>query len=227
MLLKKSLMSIVLALPLVSTFAHAEKGGYGPMGPVGPVGISPLDDLRNRCMDFRANSQITPFSVKILCSGSYSFWEVEQGEFYLPGQAVMHTQATMKCNRFETSPSMFTFELAPQAGPCERYVKKVMHAPVGGIVVDLAQCEDLMPEVVEGICREHVHSYCGDQHVFVGSSISSSPSISHSSSPSISHSSSVSDDFSSSPSTYSGAVVAGPGLCSLETVEVIDTCAMY
>lgn len=205
MLVKKGLMSLAIAMPLVSTMALAG-GHYGS-----------LDELRNRCIEFRQNAQINRFNIKILCSGSYTYWEEEVGQYALPNYSKVYTHTTCKDNRFQTEEGIFDLIMPEHVGTCSRYVKKEMRAPDGvGIAINVQNCEDLNPETVQAICKQELHTYCNDQHFVTGPEFGGYEYGGE-------HSSSSTSSSSSSDKGGYGQ----EGLCSLQVVETIDTCGMY
>jgi len=201
MLVKKGLMSLAIAMPLVATLAHA---AHGPES---------IDDLRARCMEMRSNYQIRPFNIRLLCSGHYTSWEEEVGSYGLPNAGKIFTQTTCKNNRFQTGETFFDMMLPEHAGPCSRYVKKEMRAPDGlGISFSIRSCDELTAANVEAICKQELHRYCEDQFFVAGGAFAGF------------------DQDQSSVSSSSDVAQQGfgqEGVCSLSVVEVVDTCSMF
>ena len=186
-----------------------------------------LGELRHKCMSLRENKQIKPFSIKVECSGSYTYWEEQKDEAKLTNKAEMQVQTSTKCGRFETERKDFNNLAAENYHVgCSSWNKKEMRAPEGfGIPVVISECDELTTENVQLLCKGELEDYCEDQYL----TINEVQNIleNHSSSDSSSSDQDPSKVLSASSSSDDDPTERLEGKCILRTVESMNSCERY
>lgn len=166
-----------------------------------------LQELREKCLEYSQNQQYKEFKMKIECSGRYTYFEETKKTFSLSNEAKMNAQTTTKSGIFQTDEKEYLKETTPYQASCSVWEKKEMLAPEGmGVPVSITSCEQLTTEYVQNRCAEELKDYCEDN--FVARSAGKS----------------TKSDTSGSSADGKDSVA---GMCSLSTVEVVDTCSMY
>lgn len=201
MFLKRKLFSLLVLLSPLWSFSS--------------YGMS-IDELKKQCLEFKQNDQIEPFKIKVECSGSFTYWEKEEGNVTLQNSSKMFTQTSTKCGRYQTEESMFEKSINPQDVACLILTKKEVSTPDGfGIPLMVGSCEELTVKNIEQLCRGKVSEYCQDNMIGRSDSLSSHSSSSHSSTSS------------SSSSDHEPCKGSSSGLCTLRDVDRIDTCELF
>lgn len=207
MIAKRSLLSsLCLTFPLLAFTANAgsnqdtgAKGGTQAGG-----AMMTLDELREKCNEYANNSQLKEFSMKLECSGKYTYFIEEKRTFTLDEGSRLDVQTTTKDGLYQTEEKVFTRALDPYQSSCSIWSKKQMAAPSGmGIPASIAECSQLTAEYVQNRCAEEIKDYCEDNMIQGQQGGKEESSV--------------------SSSDQNGA----SGMCVLSTVEVIDTCALY
>merc|ERR1711871_1629663 len=120
-----------------------------------------LDQLRQKCMDLREDTQRKAFSIKINCAGSYTMWTGTAGQVTLPNSGQISAQTSTKMGRFETNRKTFSSEIPESTASCKAWTQIKISSPDGiGIPVDITECDELTPENVGILCEGVVYDYC-------------------------------------------------------------------
>jgi len=153
-----------------------------------------LENLKEECIRLRSNQQVKPFSIKIQCSGKYSFWERAENKTCMQNKSFISSQTSTKGGMYQTSESLFEKELDKSQINCPVYSKMEVSSPNGvGIIVTIDSCEDLDAQNLETTCEQKVLSYCQNNQ----------------------------DTCAQQDVQQMG------GMCSINEVQRIDTCASY
>ena len=157
MSLKKGLISIAVSLPLTASATFGSEMS--------------LEQLKQRCIDFRQNAQIERFSIKLSCKGNYTVWEAKDAETTLFGKSTVQSKISSKGDRWRTAPESFNYNI-PGPEACHDLVKMKISSPAGigisDVVID--RCEDLNQDFIAEVCNDQVEKYCNDQMMDVNGS---------------------------------------------------------
>ena len=165
-----------------------------------------LGELKEKCLEYSQNQQYREFKMKIECSGKYTYFEEAKKTLVLENESKMNAQSTTKSGLFQTEEKEYKKTLDPFQTSCSVWTKKEMTAPDGmGIPVSITSCEQLTAEFVQNRCSEELRDYCEDNF----------------------QAKAVSKDGKKEDSVSSSDASTAAGMCSLTSVEVVDTCSMY
>lgn len=212
MLVKKGLMTVAFALPMVSSLASAQL-------------VSSVQDLQQMCFEFQNHEQAQPFAVRIVCEGSRTFWqEIEPGQFSMPNSERIMTSAGCKDNRFQFSgvgqygAGGYISQLAPTTGSCSRHIKTEV-ATSQPIFVTLTGCEQLDQRYIEEICWQKVAEACEGAQPYGEPQMTQPYAVPYAEPLTTS-------SRSSSISSEKGGFVE-MSACTTRVVDQFDTCTMY
>ena len=198
---KKILSSIVSIVPIFLSSINS----YGNMS---------LQDIKEKCIEYRQNNQIKPFNIKVDCRGKYSYWESKEDFMRLMGKSQVVTQTSTKSGQFKTEESTSCSQAPSHRLACAVYTKKEVTSPVDmGISLKIDSCDELVDENIGSLCQEKVREYCTDNLVEVSA-----------------HSTSASQE--NQQDTFEQQAAQNPtqchtGMCVVREVEVFNTCQSY
>ena len=201
----KKIISLSFAIPLFSSMLNATAHQEPIDNRKQDHNIMSIEELKNHCLQMRGNDQMKPFSIKVECSGKYTYWTEEQNSTQLPVTSNMSVQTSTKCGRHSTPESIFESNLEGQNISCPTLIEKeVSTSDEVNIPVTINTCEELDTMALETMCRETVTKYCQDNTVNLNQ-----------------------ED--NNQNGYQQQVQQNEteGMCTLKTKQTVDTCSKY
>ena len=89
----KKLVSLSFAIPLFSAISY----GSASQQTQSEVNTLSLEELKHHCLQMRQNDQMEPFSIRVECSGQYTYWSKEESSVARPESSVMTANTSTKC----------------------------------------------------------------------------------------------------------------------------------
>ena len=108
-----------------------------------------LERLIRTCRNLAGDGQTKPFSTKVFCNGTRTFWKLaDSGTFEMRTSAAVYNSADMKDGRYELREKGYRVGSDPTDGVCSTYQE--MELVIPSIATVLNTCDELQDMADEG-----------------------------------------------------------------------------